>query len=71
MNFVDQVLKIDDPVGAVGVHCFCGAVGTLLTGLFDKENGVFYGGGFHMLGIQLLGVVSVILWGNHHHGDRI
>ncbi len=57
-----DVLKIDDPVGAVGVHCFCGAVGTLLTGLFDKENGVFYGGGFHMLGIQLLGVVSVILW---------
>ena len=62
IEFVDQVLKIDDPVGAVGVHCFCGAVGTLLTGLFDKENGVFYGGGFHMLGIQLLGVVSVILW---------
>ena len=61
IEFVDQVLKIDDPVGAVGVHCFCGAVGTLLTGLFDKENGVFYGGG-HMLGIQLLGVVSVILW---------
>ena len=61
IEFVDQVLKIDDPVGAVGVHCFCGAVGTLLTGLFDKENGVFYGG-FHMLGIQLLGVVSVILW---------
>ena len=60
IEFVDQVLKIDDPV--VGVHCFCGAVGTLLTGLFDKENGVFYGGGFHMLGIQLLGVVSVILW---------
>lgn len=62
IEFVDQVLKIDDPVGAVGVHCFCGAVGTLLTGLFDKENGVFYGGGFHMFGIQLLGVVSVILW---------
>ena len=83
IEFVDQVLKIDDPVGAVGVHCFCGAVGTLLTGLFDKENGVFYGGGFHMLGIQLLGVVTVCAWvgvtmccicdplGNHHHGDRI
>ena len=72
IEFVDQVLKIDDPVGAVGVHCFCGAVGTLLTGLFDKENGVFYGGGFHMLGIQLLGVVSVCdPLGNHHHGDRI
>ena len=62
IEFVDQVLKIDDPVGAVGVHCFCGAVGTLLTGLFDKENGVFYGGGFHMLGIQLLGVVTVCAW---------
>lgn len=62
IEFVDQVLKIDDPVGAVGVHCFCGAAGTLLTGLFDKENGVFYGGGFHMFGIQLLGVVSVIIW---------
>ena len=62
IEFVDQVLKIDDPVGAVGVHCFCGAVGTLLTGLFDKENGVFYGGGFHFLGIQILGVVAVIAW---------
>ena len=62
IEFVDQVLKIDDPVGAVGVHCFCGAVGTLLTGLFHKENGEFYAAGFQMHGIQLLGVVSVILW---------
>lgn len=62
IEFVDKILKIDDPVGAVGVHFMCGATGTLLTGLFAVDGGVFYGGGFQFFGIQLLGVVSVIAW---------
>ncbi len=70
IEFVDKILKIDDPVGAIGVHGFCGATGTLLTGLFayyltdDAGNplGLFYGGGFKFLGTQALGVISVIAW---------
>ncbi|MEA4912489.1 MAG: ammonium transporter [Oscillospiraceae bacterium] len=62
VEFVEKKLKIDDPVGAVGVHCMCGALGTLLVGLFDTQRGVFYGGGVGALGIQALGVVSVAAW---------
>lgn len=62
IEFIDKVLKIDDPVGAIGVHGLCGATGTLLTGLFAVDGGLFYGGGIHFLMIQLLGVVSVIIW---------
>ncbi len=62
IEFVDKRLKVDDPVGAVGVHGFCGALGTILTGLFAVDGGLFYGGGFELLGIQLLGVASVIAW---------
>ncbi len=69
IEFVDQKLKIDDPVGAVGVHGICGATGTILTGLFacydfgsGEKLGVFYGGGFQFLGTQLLGVAVVIAW---------
>lgn len=65
---LDYVLKIDDPVGAVAVHCFNGIWGTIAVGLFATGNGqngitgLFYGGGFHQLGLQLLGVVSVGAW---------
>jgi Amt family ammonium transporter len=62
VEFFDNVAKIDDPVGAISVHGVCGALGTILTGLFAEESGLFYGGGFHFLGVQLLGVVSVIAW---------
>lgn len=62
IEFIDKVLKIDDPVGAIGVHGCCGAVGTLLTGLFATDGGIFYGGGLHFFSVQLLGVVSVIAW---------
>ena len=62
VEFFDKVVKIDDPVGAISVHGVCGAMGTLLTGLLDVDNGLFYGGGFQMFGVQLLGVVSVIAW---------
>ena len=62
LEFIDKVCKIDDPVGAIGVHGMCGAAGTLLTGVFAVDGGLVYGGGFSFLGIQLLGVVCVILW---------
>lgn len=57
--FVDNKLKVDDPVGAVAVHGFNGAWGALAVGLFDYESGLFYGGGFHQFGVQLLGVVVI------------
>lgn len=63
VEFFDNVAKIDDPVGAVSVHCVCGALGTIFTGLFatgiSTEKGLLYGGGFHFFGVQTLGVVSV------------
>ena len=63
VEFFDKIAKIDDPVGAISVHCVCGALGTILTGLFatgvSTEKGLFYGGGMHLLGVQTLGVVSV------------
>ena len=66
VEFFDKVAKIDDPVGAISIHGICGALGTVFTGLFatgiSTEKGLFYGGGFHFLGIQALGVVSVIIY---------
>ena len=60
--FIDRVLKIDDPVGAVSVHGVCGAWGTLSCGLFNMEAGLFYGGGLGQLGVQLLGVGAGFIW---------
>jgi len=62
IEFVDKVLKVDDPVGAVGVHGLAGAAGTILTGVFAVDGGLAYGGGWAMVGIQTLGVVSVMAW---------
>ena len=62
VEFFDNVVKIDDPVGAISVHGVCGALGTILTGLFALDGGVFYGGGFHFFGVQVLGVAAVIAW---------
>ncbi len=63
VEFFDKIAKIDDPVGAISVHFVCGALGTMMTGLFatgsSTEKGLFYGGGLHFFGVQLLGVVSV------------
>ena len=56
--FIDRVLKVDDPVGAVSVHGVCGAFGTLSIGLFNVDGGLFYGGGFQLLGIQAVGVLA-------------
>ena len=68
--FLDYKLRIDDPVGAVAVHCLNGIWGTVAVGLFattsapgnDTLTGLFYGGGFGLLGTQLIGMFSVILW---------
>ena len=75
--FLDYVLRIDDPVGAVAVHCLNGIWGTIAVGLFATPSapgysiadangvqmaGLFYGGGFKLLGIQLLGFVTVASW---------
>jgi len=62
VEFFDKVAKIDDPVGAISVHGVCGALGTLLVGLFAVDGGLFYGGGLAQLGVQALGVVSVFGW---------
>ena len=76
--FVEDKLKVDDPVGAVAVHGCNGIWGTIAVGLFAtskapgyaiaiesgaiKAEGLFYGGGFTQLGLQLLGFVSVAAW---------
>ena len=62
VEFFDRVAKIDDPVGAISVHGVCGSLGTIMTGLFATDGGVFYGGGFRFLGVQILGVVTVAVY---------
>ena len=74
---LDYKLHIDDPVGAVAVHCMNGIWGTLAVGLFAADSapgyaiadktgrtltGLFYGGGFKLLSLQLLGFASVAAW---------
>ena len=67
---LDYKLHVDDPVGAVAVHMMNGIWGTIAVGLFattsapgnDTVVGLFYGGGFKQLGIQLLGFVTVASW---------
>ena len=75
---LDFKLHVDDPVGAVAVHCMNGIWGTIAVGLFATESapgvkdllasgsmagtGLFYGGGFKLLGIQLVGFLSVAAW---------
>ncbi len=62
VEFFDQKLKIDDPVGAVSVHGVCGAFGTIATGVFALEGGVLYGGGTDLLITQIVGVVTVAIY---------
>ena len=70
---LDYKLHVDDPVGAVAVHMMNGIWGTIAVGLFATETapgfamagiteGLFYGGGFKLLGLQLLGVLTVGAW---------
>ncbi len=66
VSFFDK-MKIDDPVGATSVHLGCGVFGTICVGLFAEEgvtslsatNGLFFGGGFDLLGKQLIGIVAI------------
>ena len=71
VEFIDKKLHVDDPVGAIAVHGVNGLWGTLAVGLFSTginpvgdsaQKGLFYGGGFNMLGVQLLGVVCIAAW---------
>lgn len=62
VSFFDSVAKVDDPVGAISVHGVCGSLGTILTGIFALDGGLLYGGGLHMLGVQLLGAVVYAAW---------
>lgn len=62
VEFIEKKLKVYDPVGAISVHGVCGALGTILTGFFAVDGGLFYGDGFKFLGIQLLGVICVMAW---------
>ena len=73
IEFIDKVLKVDDPVGAISVHGVCGAFGTLAAGLFAEAaygdasgmgavNGLFFGGGVGQFMTQLTGVVAVFFW---------
>ena len=73
VGFLDR-MKIDDPVGAVSVHCFAGIWGVLAVGLFASQAGIgaayaetdqyglLLGGGIEQLGIQLLGIVAIVGW---------
>ncbi len=73
VEFIDKVLRVDDPVGAISVHGVCGAWGTLSVGLFAQAaygessgagavNGLFFGGGLNQFFTQLTGVISVFIW---------
>ena len=62
VEFFDQKLKIDDPVGAISVHGVCGAFGTIVTGLFATKDGLFYGAGSSFLMTQIIGVVTVAIY---------
>ncbi len=62
VEFIDQKLKVDDPVGAVSVHGVCGAFGTICTGLFAIEGGLLTGGGTELTITQVTGVVAVAIY---------
>lgn len=60
--FIEDKLKVDDPVGAVAVHGCNGIWGTLAVGFFDYKDGLFYGGGVHHFAIQCLGILCIAGW---------
>jgi len=61
-DLIDHVFKIDDPVGAVAVHGFCGSFGTIMVGVFATEGGLATTGSFALLGTQIIGVLVVAAW---------
>ena len=64
--FIDEKIKVDDPVGASSVHGVCGLSGSILVGFFadgtTTDPGILYGGNLHFLGIQILGAVVIVAW---------
>jgi Amt family ammonium transporter len=67
VEFIDKVLKVDDPVGAVSVHLVCGIFGTIAVGIWanaegDGVLGLLHGGGAGLLGTQLIGILAVGAW---------
>ncbi len=69
VSFFDNIVKVDDPVGAISVHGVCGAFGTICVGLFASETsegfwkqGLFYGGGTDQLVAQVAGVLGIAAW---------
>jgi Amt family ammonium transporter len=71
IQVIENLLKIDDPVGAISAHGVCGAWGTLACGIFgaeavlgigDASTGLLYGGGAAQIGIQLLGIGTAFVW---------
>ena len=67
VEFLDKIVKVDDPVGAISVHGTCGAWGTLCVALFAAPgfgglSGIFYAGPWSQLFIQLLGVIATFVW---------
>lgn len=62
VEFFDKILKVDDPVGAISVHGVSGAIGTLAVGLFSTSEGLFYGHGTGLLGVQAIGVLTFFVW---------
>jgi len=61
VEFFDHIRQ-DDPVGAIAVHGACGTFGVIAVGLFAEKGGLFYGGGFKLLLVQIVGVLAVSLW---------
>lgn len=55
--FIERVLKVDDPVGAISVHAVCGAFGTIAAGVLDKN-----GFSWSVVGVQVIGVVAAFVW---------
>jgi len=62
IRFLDTKVRVDDPVGAIAVHGICGIWGTIALGLFSTSKGLFYGAGAAQLGIQAIGVLSVLAY---------
>lgn len=62
VEYFDQKVRIDDPVGAISVHGVCGAFGTIMVGFLAEETGLLYGGGFRQLLVQISGVLATFIW---------
>jgi Amt family ammonium transporter len=62
VEFIDQKLHIDDPVGAISVHGICGGLGTILAGCFAVKNGLLYTGNADFLLVQVIGVIAVAVY---------